>query len=659
MGDTAAAAGGGLDTLLTWASNPLTQIMFLPLLGCLILCAIPAAKHATIRAVTLITALLSFFCSVLLLTGLPVALRDAGVDMTFFREVLHWKVSNWFPFAQYLRFSPDPAVGMQFAQEFKWMSIRFGEIQSFGVNYSVGVDGLSLPLLLLCTTILVMVVLWAWNRTERIKEFFALTLFMQVGLIGSFVALDYVLLYLFWEWMLIPMFFLIAGWGKDTERASRAAIKFFIYTLAGSVFMLIAFIALQVWSQGSVYDFSIPKLMIYSLTTGVESIPTSVRLLIFLGLLIGFAVKAPMWPFHTWLPDAHSEAPTEMSVILAALMLKSGTYMFLRSLYPTFPDICYNAGPLLAFCGVAGIVYGAGITLLQTDLKRMVAWSSISHMGFIMLGISAMNPNGTMGAMFHMVGHGVIIALLFFLVGWLEERYGTRDMRELATRWPLGQGSAAGALLCLAAFAGMGFPGLAGFPGELFTLQGTYFNNPNWLTVQLPSLGRLLGYWWQILTGPDSFMYTQLWHSPDAPQGMTGARFLQICAVLAVLGILTSAVYMITMLTRTVFSGNRPQPEPNLAPNEALAEPQPQLTALEPALAMSSADSGGDLPEFAPVVTRRPRRIGPAEHDMPWNQRWVLYPLAAAVILLGIFPQPLITICTGWAQILSDAQLRF
>jgi NADH-quinone oxidoreductase subunit M len=647
MGDATVAAGQGLEAFLHWASNPITQIMLWPLLGCLVISVIPATRLRAIRLVALFSALLSLVCSVLMVTG-GQWLANLGFQLGD---------KQIFPLAgalaQYLPFTPDPRAGMQYTQDFKWMAIRFGETQSFGVNYSVGVDGLSLPLVLLCTTILVMVVLWAWKRTERVKEFFALTLFMQVGLLGSFVALDYVLLYLFWEWMLIPMFFLIAGWGKDLERATRAGIKFFIYTLAGSVFMLIAFIALQVWSQANVYTFSIPKLMIYSLTTGVEAMPTSVRLLIFLGLLIGFAVKAPMWPFHTWLPDAHSEAPTEMSVILAALMLKSGTYMYLRALYPTFPDICYHAGPFLAFCGVAGIVYGAGITLLQTDLKRMVAWSSISHMGFIVLGVSSMNASGTMGAMFHMVGHGVIIALLFFIVGWLEDRYGTRDIRELALRWRLGEGSAVGALLCLGAFAGMGFPGLAGFPGELFTLQGTYFNNPNWMTVQLPGLGTLLGYWGEILASTNSFMDSRLWYSPDTPQGMSGARFLQVCAVVAVLGILTSAVYMITMLTRTVFSGNRPPPEPSLEPlPELVVEPAP----LEPALAMAAAE--GALPA-SPAPRRCFRSSRKPSHGLAWNEGLVLYPLGAAVILLGILPQPLIAIFNGWAQILFDAQLRF
>jgi NADH-quinone oxidoreductase subunit M len=647
MQDTAVATVGALDSFLSWLGNPITQVLMWPLLGCLLLWGISKHNLAALRWTALICALGSFGCSVLILTG--VGKNAAGQGIALARDV------QFFPLAQYeMPFSADEAAGMQYVQNVQWMSIKFGELQSFGVNYAVGVDSLSMPLVLLSTFILVCVVLWAWTRTDRLKEFLALTMFMQVGLLGSFVALDYVLLYLFWEWMLIPMFFLIAGWGKNPDRARSAAIKFFIYTLAGSVFMLIAFIAMQVWCRGNVYTFSIMDIGVYMQSLGYDSVPTSVRLLMFLGLLLGFAVKAPMWPFHTWLPDAHSEAPTEMSVILAALMLKSGTYAYLRMLYPSFPDIAYHAGPAIAFCGVMAIVYGAGITLQQTDLKRMVAYSSISHMGFVILGISSLNASGIAGAMFHMVGHGILIAMLFFLVGWIEQRYGTRDMRELAGL--MQRSPVAGGLLTLGAFAGMGFPGLIAFWGELLTLQGTYFNNPQWFSVMLPAPATLLAFWSRLLSSANLFYDSSQWFFPGAPVGLSGARFLQACAVVAVLGILTSAIYMINMLLKVVFSAPVEGAAPDLIESPLGAVPAlgPSLSG-ELALAVAPAPGAGALP----AVARRPGRAPGALFGLEWNHALVLIPLAVCVVGLGLFPQPLLNIVNTWADVLAQAVLNY
>jgi NADH-quinone oxidoreductase subunit M len=634
------------QAFLLWIGNPVTQLLLWPLLGCLAVSLIPAQDKLALRITALASALMSFLCSVLMVTGAG-PLANQGLQLGG---------SRWFPFEQYLRFSPDPSAGVQFIQHFRWMAIRFGETQSFGVDYFVGVDGLSLPLVLLCTSVLVLVVLWAWKREERLKEFLALTLFMQTGILGSFVALDYVLLYLFWEWMLIPMFFLIAGWGKRREEAARAAIKFFIYTLFGSVFMLIGFIALQVFGEGAgVYTFDIVHLAVFGMSDAVNSIPISFRLLMFLGLLIGFAVKTPMWPLHTWLPDAHSEAPTEMSVILAALMLKCGTYAYLRILYPTFPDICYHAGPFIAFCGVVAIVYGAGVTLMQTDLKRMVAYSSISHMGFIVLGISAMNPNSTTGAIFLMVGHGLVISLLFFLVGWIEERFGTRDMRELSGLWF--KAPQAGGLLTLAAFAGMGFPGLVAFWGELFIIQGTYFNNPQWLGVVVPGPLALLRLWGNVLSSFQHFTDNDLWFGPAVPTGMSGAQFLQICAWAAAFGVLVSAVYMITMLVKVVFSGrDRPAAAPAAVLQPAYAG-GPEPVAVLPAAAsgpVDAADTGE--PTAPPAISGA--QAGPGL-TLDWNQTLVLYPLAAAIVFFGLDPQPLLSLFQNIGSLMATAQWRF
>jgi NADH-quinone oxidoreductase subunit M len=305
---------------------------------------------------------------------------------------------------------------------------------------------------------------------------------------------------------------------------------------------------------------------------GLNIVP-QVRLLMFLGLLIAFAVKAPMFPLHTWLPDAHSEAPTEMSVILAAVMLKTGTYAYLRILYPSFPDIGYSMGPIVATCGVIAIVYGAAITLVQTDFKRMVAYSSISHMGFIILGMAVMSRDAVAGAIFHMVGHGIIISLLFFMTGVIQRLYGTLDLRKLAGLLPGARPYAL--ILGIGAFAGMGLPGLVGFVGELLILKGTFFNSPAWSAVRVGAID--------------------------------GARFLQIAAVLSVLGILIGAVYMINMLQRVL-----------------------------------PGEYNGVTP--APVRLRLTEAIA-------------LVPLAVFAVLLGLYPAPVLNACAHWAQIMFAVSL--
>jgi NADH-quinone oxidoreductase subunit M len=654
METAALTTGAAGKSILDFLSNPINQVLAWPLIGCLLICLMPRTRVPAIRLTALAATILSAMASFLMLSGVPKDLRDQGLAVFG---------SEWYPLAEYEAFVPE--IGTQFEQRISWMAIKFGEMQSFGVNYHVGVDGLSMPLVLLSTVIFLLVIIWSWKRTDRIKEFLALTLFMQTGIIGSFVALDYVLLYLFWEWMLIPMFFLVAGWGRDQEKARRAAIRFFVYTLFGSVFLLIAIIALQVMSAGSssaVYSFSIIDLTISYVGGGAQSLHVAVRLLIFLGLLMGFAVKAPMWPFHGWLPDAHSEAPTEMSVILAALMLKTGSYAFLRCLYATFPDIAYHLGPVIAACGLIAIVYGAAITLLQTDLKRMVAWSSISHMGFIMLGISAMNPHSTMGAMFHMVAHGIVIALLFFLVGWIEDHYGTRDIRELGGLFqyrPL-----AGGLLALGAFAGMGFPGLIAFWGELLVLQGTFFNNPSWYTVMIHDPLTVIRFIGTILSGPDGFYNSEMWYGPDVAVGMSGARFLQICAVLAVFGVLTSAIYMLNMLQKVVLGPVQTMPALAGGVPKAIAATG-SISSAEPA-GTGEAGAGTDPAHKMPPAldlpsdaAARSARRALQLFGLEWNYALVLLPLGIATVWLGLQPGPLLDMGRRWAEALALTQVRF
>jgi NADH-quinone oxidoreductase subunit M len=578
-----------------WACNPITQLLLIPLLGCLFISLTRPRNLRAIRIIAVTATALNALISIVMLTGLPAAMRQLPL------------------FAQYLPFQARPDA-MQFAlpyEQYSWLTIKFGESQSFSVNYNVGVDGLSMPLIVMSTMVLLLCAIWSLQRTERIREYYAWFMVLQVGLLGVFVALDFVLFYLFWELMLVPMFFLIAGWGPNRARADRAAMKFFIYTMAGSVFFLIAFIAMRIFA--TTYSFSIMEIAYASVSQSMHYLPYGVRLLLFLGLFAAFAVKVPIFPFHTWLPDAHTEAPTEMSVVLAAIMLKTGAYGMMRILYPAMPDVAYTLGPILAAAGVIAIVYGGLITLVQTDFKRMVAYSSISHMGFIVLGISAMNVDASVGAVFHMVGHGIIIATLFFLSGVIEQRYGTRDIRELSGMLAVAPPYAV--VLAIAAFAAMGFPLAAGFWGEFLILKGTFFNNPTWE---------------QIKVGP-----------------IDGSTFLQWMAVLAVVGILISAVYMIRMLLKVL---------PGLPGRGEAGVEAAALSATVPAAVETTTGESLEAEARAPIRTSRTAVLAepvPATDGgfmRPWramklNEALALVPLSSAMVLLFFFPMGIINAC--------------
>lgn len=609
MDDLGIAMGLRGEALLAWFSNPITQLLLLPVIGGLLVSLTPREQLRRIRVLALTFTALTVVVVTLMLTGVPEGVRQSVPLL-----------------AGYSQFRPD--AGFQFGlppASYRWMAIQFGEAQSFAVSYEVGIDGISMPLIAMSTVIFLLAAIWSLTRRERVREYFALFMLLQIGTLGIFVALDFVLFYLFWELMLIPMFFLIAGWGADRERAARAAIKFFVFTIAGSVFYLIAFIALKIYSN--VYSFSIPEIQQASLRGDLMYLPFEVRLLMFVGLFLAFAVKIPMFPFHTWLPEAHTEAPTEMSVILAAVMLKTGAYGMLRICYLMMPDMGYHLGPIIAGLSVVAIVYGAAITLVQTDFKRMVAYSSISHMGFITLGISAMNVDATVGAVFHMVGHGVIIAALFFLAGVLKERFGTLDMREMSAFGQLAPSYAP--LLSLAAFAAMGFPLLMGFWGEFLVLRGTFFNSPVWS---------------QISAG-----------------GVDGSTFLRWCAVIAVLGILITAVYMLNMLMRVLFSKVS---LPVLVPSEALsmrtlvaaavgAGTGTTIRGAEMTAVSAEAESDSDPPS-APVavpsadpldveLARAPSTDPSGNALTPWrglrlHHALTLLPLTAAMLLFFFWP---------------------
>ncbi|UEC43071.1 MAG: F(420)H(2) dehydrogenase subunit M [Methanothrix sp.] len=363
---------------------------------------------------------------------------------------------------------------MQFVESYDW-------VPAIGVKYTVGVDGIGLPLILLTTIVTVLVVVYSWGETKRSNQFFALLLLNEVGVLGVFAALDFFLFYIFWEVVLIPMFFLVGVWGGP--RKDYAAVKFFIYTHVASLIMLLSIFALY-FSYRTPEGLRTFDMMTLLAATGDSTIFSPMALnLIFFGLLLGFLVKMPAVPFHTWLPDAHVEAPTAGSVLLAALLLKMGGYGLFRIIMPILPNVSPNYITLMAVIGVVSIVYGAFLALSQKDLKKMVAYSSVSHMGYVLLGAGALSILSVQGAMFQQFSHGLITCVLFMSAGTIQHIAGTRIISELgglADRMP--QFS----VLMLAGFmASLGLPGMCGFVAEVSVLAGAYENLPVYVLITI------------------------------------------------------------------------------------------------------------------------------------------------------------------------------
>ncbi|HWP82333.1 MAG TPA: NADH-quinone oxidoreductase subunit M [Bacteroidota bacterium] len=438
----------------------LTWITFLPILGMIVVLVIPKRNED--------------------------AMKWTAAAATFAQLVLAALI--------YFRFDKgmlgiNTMEGMQFVEKATWIDIPsvawFGRIQ---IEYFLGVDGLSVSMVLLTALISFIAVFASWNIEKAMKGYMAMLLLLDTGMMGVFVALDFFLFYVFWEVMLLPMYFLIGIWGGP--RREYAAIKFFLYTLLGSVLMLLAMIALYFSvtipdpaTGEKIHTFNMLAMMNpanYEPGSLLAGVGTYWRVLAYIALFIGFAIKVPIFPFHTWLPDAHVEAPTAISVILAGVLLKMGTYGLLRISYPMFPELAKDFAWPLAILAFINIVYGALCAMAQQDFKKLIAYSSISHMGVVLLGMAALNTQGMVGAVFQMFNHGTITAMLFLIVGVIYDRAHTRDLDAfggLALTMPKYTG-----IMTVAFFAALGLPGLSGFISEAFSFLGA-FKSFRWLTI--------------------------------------------------------------------------------------------------------------------------------------------------------------------------------
>ncbi len=361
-------------------------------------------------------------------------------------------------------FDYDQAQNLQFFVDAEWI-----EVISSG--YTIGLDGISLPLYFLSMAVTFLVMIYSWDNMPEAgnpKAFYSLMLILQTGMAGTFIAQDLILFFVFFEVVLLPMYFMIGVWGGADRK--YASLKFFLYTMFGSAFMLVAFLALFFQTGAESFSFA----WLYEMGAGIDR---DVQIWIFAGMFLGFAVKVPMFPFHTWLPDAHTQAPTQGSVILAAILLKLGTYGFVRIALPMLPQGAQAWAPVIGILAVIGIIYGALGCLAQTDMKRLIAFSSVAHMGFVMLGISTLTTFGINAALFGMVAHGLITGMLFFVAGSIKHRYHTLEIKRLSGM--LLQMPKMGWILGFAAMASLGLPGLAGFWGEFPAILSAYSPHPS------------------------------------------------------------------------------------------------------------------------------------------------------------------------------------
>jgi len=414
----------------------LTLATFIPLVGVAIMLLVPKAEEQLHKVIALLTTLAVGVVGVLLLTN----------------------------------FDYDRAGELQYTINKSW-------IPFINARYHMGLDGISLPLVVLTMVVVPLCIIYSWNHfpePQNPKAFLILILILETGMVGSFLAEDLILFFVFFEVVLLPMYFLIGVWGG--EQRQYASIKFFLYTLFGSALMFVSFLALYFLSDRVLIDGQLVHTFDMTLLPAAASgISTSAALLIFGGMFMGFGIKVPIFPFHTWLPDAHTQAPTVGSVILAAVLLKLGTYGFIRIALPILPGAARSWAPYIGALAVIGIIYGALCCLAQTDMKRLIAFSSVAHMGYVMLGIASLTTFGINAAIFGMVAHGLITGMLFFIAGTVKERYHTLEIKRLGGM--LQSMPHLGWILGLCTMASLGLPGLAGFWGEFPAILSAYEAN--------------------------------------------------------------------------------------------------------------------------------------------------------------------------------------
>src|SRR5215204_533609 len=418
---------------MTWENSAITITTLLPLVGALVIALVPRQYDKGVRALGIV------------FTGAALVFAIA-ITFTF----------------------DYGASGLQFQVDTRW-------IPAIQARYHVGIDGISLPLYVLTFLLAFLCAIYTWRfvpEPGRPKAFVSLMLLLVTGMAGTFISFDLILFFVFWELVLVPMYFLIGIWGSANRE--YAAIKFFLFTLFGSIFMLLGFLAMYFRSDvGGEHTFDMLQLQRFAQGGGFTE---GFQLVVFGAVALGVAVKVPMWPFHTWLPDAHTEAPTIGSVLLAGIMLKMGTYGFIRIALPILPYGAQKYAPWIGLLAAIAIVYAALACLAQRDLKRLIAFSSVGHMGFVMLGIATLSPIGINAALFGMVAHGVITGMLFFCVGSIYDRYHTREIAAIGGGMSEVMPKMAG-IFAFVAIASLGLPGLAGFWGEVMALLGSF--NPN------------------------------------------------------------------------------------------------------------------------------------------------------------------------------------
>lgn len=500
----------------------LTLITFLPILGMIIVLALPKEKVSAVKFTTLIVTGIQVILAILILTSYNFAAGGIFEQETF-----------------------------QFIEKARWIEITaFSWLGTIKVDYFLGIDGLSVPMVLLTALISFIATMSSWNIKKGIKGYFALFLLLDTGMMGVFVALDFFLFYVFWELMLLPMYFLIGIWGGP--RKEYAAIKFFIYTLLGSVLILLVMIGLYFSAQEvlpggeKVFTFNLLALMENSnyLSDGILSPfnPNNWRLIAYIALFIGFAIKIPMFPFHTWLPDAHVEAPTPISVILAGVLLKMGTYGILRVSYPIFPDITQQLAWYIGLFGMINIIYGALVALAQKDFKKLIAYSSVSHMGYVMLGMASLSTAGLNGAIFQMFNHGTITAMLFLIVGVIYDRAHTKgiyDFGGLATQMPVYTG-----FVTVAFFAAIGLPSLSGFISEALVFIGSIGVETTRVLGMISTLGILLGAAYMLWTLQRIFFgkLNEKWSALQDLETREYLMFIPLTVIIIFLGVYPSAM---------------------------------------------------------------------------------------------------------------------